>query len=294
MKSRPGITFLKELTPPSPSALLLRGEGAQHDVLYLWWIGQAGFLMRYNGTVICIDPYLSDSLAVKYEGKIFQHQRMMPPPLSPQEVNPCDYLFVTHGHSDHLDPLTAGAVAGNTGCTCIIPEVCRELARQRGVPLDKMRGVTSGDRFEIGPDISVQVLPAAHEDVAVDDKGHNLYVGYSFRFKDLVVYHSGDCVPFGGQVQALINAGVQVALLPINGRDEVRTRNGVIGNFTATEALALCEDAGTANLVMHHFGMFSFNDADLAETQSIIQQRQSAVHCVIPAVTHVYGCSCLT
>jgi hypothetical protein len=40
--------------------------------LTIYWIGQAGFILRHaDGPVIVMDPYLSDSLAEKYRGKIF-------------------------------------------------------------------------------------------------------------------------------------------------------------------------------------------------------------------------------
>ncbi len=47
------------------------------DGVALWWLGQAGFLLRYKNTTIIIDAYLSDALALKYKGQDYPHQRMI-------------------------------------------------------------------------------------------------------------------------------------------------------------------------------------------------------------------------
>jgi len=35
---------------------------------YLWWLGQSGFLLQWNGKRVLMDPYLSDSLTKKICG----------------------------------------------------------------------------------------------------------------------------------------------------------------------------------------------------------------------------------
>ncbi len=32
----------------------------------IWWLGQSGFLIQWNGVCLLFDPYLSDSLTKKY------------------------------------------------------------------------------------------------------------------------------------------------------------------------------------------------------------------------------------
>ena len=34
--------------------------------LHLWWLGQSGFLVQWQGRHLLFDPYLSDSLTAKY------------------------------------------------------------------------------------------------------------------------------------------------------------------------------------------------------------------------------------
>jgi L-ascorbate metabolism protein UlaG (beta-lactamase superfamily) len=44
--------------------------------LRLWWLGQSGFLVHYDGRFALFDPYLSDSLTRKYAATDKPHVRM--------------------------------------------------------------------------------------------------------------------------------------------------------------------------------------------------------------------------
>ena len=52
----------------------------------LFWLGQAGFWIDTGAHRILIDPYLSDSLAIKYAGKPNDHKRMMPAPIGVEDL----------------------------------------------------------------------------------------------------------------------------------------------------------------------------------------------------------------
>jgi L-ascorbate metabolism protein UlaG (beta-lactamase superfamily) len=71
------------------------------------------------------------------------------------------------------------------------------------------------------------------------------------------LYHAGDTIPYEAQaarVRAV--AGVDVALLPINGR---RPERRVTGNLWGDEAAALAHAIGARLAVPMHFEMFTFN-----------------------------------
>lgn len=70
----------------------------------LWFLGQAGFLLRSGGITVTIDPYLSDSVSAIAP----EFGRRYPAPLEPHELH-VDVFIVTHNHRDHLDPETLGA-----------------------------------------------------------------------------------------------------------------------------------------------------------------------------------------
>jgi hypothetical protein len=63
--------------------------------IVLHWLGQAGFIVRAAGCAIAIDPYLSNSLARKYRGHEFPHERMMPAPILPGDVRGVNAVLCT-------------------------------------------------------------------------------------------------------------------------------------------------------------------------------------------------------
>src|SRR6058998_3244925 len=75
---------------------------------YLWWLGQSGFLLQWNGKRVLMDPYLSDSLTKKYATTDKPHVRMSERVVAPERLNVIDVVTSSHNHTDHLDPETLG------------------------------------------------------------------------------------------------------------------------------------------------------------------------------------------
>ena len=50
------------------AALIAEMDAMRNDTsgYQLWWLGQSGYLIQYQGQRALIDPYLSDSLTKKY------------------------------------------------------------------------------------------------------------------------------------------------------------------------------------------------------------------------------------
>ncbi|MGD8442275.1 MAG: MBL fold metallo-hydrolase [Desulfobacterales bacterium] len=266
-----GTLFSEKITTPLVAAIKAPPGNMGH--VRLFWLGQAGFAIRYRDTLIIVDPYLSDYLAEKYQNAEFKHRRMMPPPILPKEAAVADWVIATHKHSDHLDPWTVSAmVAANPNLKIIVPESAAGHAMDMGVPQDKSYLIDAGQSVTIDRDIHIDALPSAHETLTTDADGKHLYLGYVMRFGALSVYHSGDCVPYRGLASTLAAQNIDLALLPINGRDGYRRERNIPGNFTVQEALNLCEQAAIPNMIGHHFGMFDFNTIDPKEAQDVIQQ----------------------
>jgi L-ascorbate metabolism protein UlaG (beta-lactamase superfamily) len=254
--------------------------GTQDVALY--WLGQAGFAIRYQDFLIFIDPYLSDFLAKKYTGKFFPHTRMMPPPVSPTGVRNLDLLLCTHGHSDHLDPETVPVLAqNNRECVVVVPKLAEDRWGKLEIPPQQVHGIDAGEQLSLENGISLEAIPAAHETLQTNERGEHLFLGYILKLGGLSLYHSGDCVPYPGLVENLAAHSVDLALLPVNGRDEYRQSHGVPGNFTLAEAVDLGKQAQIPYLLGHHFGMFEFNTIDAKqagrELQHIREHRQYAL-----------------
>jgi len=134
---------LKESITESMGKLPVEGN-IQRKVIFLWWLGQAGFAFQYSSILFLIDPYLSDSLAKKYKNKELPHRRMMAAPILPDEVSNLDFVLCSHKHSDHMDPETLPVLAeNNKNCRFILPEAHRKYALTLGLPEDRIIGMNA-------------------------------------------------------------------------------------------------------------------------------------------------------
>ncbi|WP_370325534.1 MBL fold metallo-hydrolase [Euzebya sp.] len=247
------------------------------------WLGQAGFALRSPGSApVLIDPYLSDSLAAKYAGARWPHIRLRPAPVTPEALPEVAAVLCTHAHTDHMDPGTlTPLLAAQPAVPVVVPRAVRDQAIERGVPPERVIGLGAADSATPADELRVDAVPAAHETLVVDEAGDHLHLGYVIQLAGVRLYHSGDCCPYPGQAELLADLDIDVALLPVNGRDAERLESGVPGNFHFEEAVDLCRDAGIPWLVPHHFGMFDFNTADPA-TFDLDAAGRSGVQVVLP------------
>lgn len=224
----------------------------------LCWLGQAGFLIELAGLRFVIDAYLSNSLAIKYAGTKFPHNRMMPAPIEPSALSNIDLVLCTHAHTDHMDPGTlAGLLAANPKAKVLVPRAESSRAIERGVSANRLLLIDAGETIEIGR-VKITAVPSAHEEIRCTKDGH-LFLGYVLKGPQVTLWHSGDTVPWKGQAEWLMPFRIDLALLPINGRDELRANNGIPGNLNLNEAVALTDSIGANAMIAHHFGLFEFN-----------------------------------
>ena len=267
------------------------GTGDARLSWQIYWLGQAGFALVHGGQRILIDPYLSDSLAEKYVGKEFPHVRMMPSPVDPRGLHGIDYVLCTHAHSDHMDPGTLPVLAdASPACRFVVPRAEQEQALKRGVPPDRMIPVHADDCIELGGGTRLAALPSAHEQLRRDANGNDFCLGYVLCDGNRGVYHSGDTLEYPGLADRLSTLRIDVALLPVNGRDEFRTSRGVLGNVNFEEAVDLCRRAGMAAMIPHHFGMFAENTIDERELEEKIAALDGDPVCVKPEVGQWIEC----
>ena len=244
----------------------LQGESFLSDIrnadnlkngLHLWWLGQSGFLIKWNNYHLLFDPYLSDSLSRKYAATDKPHTRMTEQVVQPESLDFIDVVTSSHNHTDHLDGETLSALMRqNPKIQLVVPSANRSFAAERlNVDPDKINAIDSGQSITIGP-IELNAVPAAHENLAKDQLGRHFYVGYVAKLGPWTLYHSGDTIPYDGMENILQKWEIDVALLPINGR---RPERRVAGNLWGKEAALLAKSIGARTVIPCHYEMFEFN-----------------------------------
>jgi L-ascorbate metabolism protein UlaG (beta-lactamase superfamily) len=261
----------------------------------LTWLGQAGFLVHVAAAepagpdrrevTVLLDPYLSDSLAAKYAGTELPHVRLVPPPVAVEDLPPVDLVLCSHRHTDHMDPETLRALARlQPDCHFVVPAALADHAVGLGLPARRLLAAEAGRPFEPVAGVRITPVLAAHEELELDEQGRSRNLGYVLTLGGLRIYHSGDCVPYVGQVATIAALDVRIALLPINGRDAYRLQRGVPGNFHPHEAVGLASAIGADVLVGHHFGLFDFNTVDETDLTAALRSLPPEIQWVRPRI----------
>jgi L-ascorbate metabolism protein UlaG (beta-lactamase superfamily) len=243
---------------------LAASEGDPKVLMY--WLGQAGFVFQAGGRRLLIDPYLSDTLADKYRGSATPHERMASPPIDLRGLGKVDLVLTTHHHTDHMDPGTLSPLAqAQPSMLFVVPRASRaEALKRTGASSNRLVLLDAGETFEPWPGLSVVALRAAHETLERDEEGNHRFLGYGLAFgqagrPDVTVIHSGDTIPFEGQLEEIRKVRPDLLLLPVNGRPAALTARGIPGNLTLDEAVTLTIDSGAPVMIAHHHGLFAFN-----------------------------------
>ncbi|MCY3992149.1 MAG: MBL fold metallo-hydrolase [Caldilineaceae bacterium] len=228
-------------------------------VLHIWWLGQSGFLLKWQNRFLLFDPYLSDSLTKKYAATDKPHIRMTERVVAPDRLNFVDVVTSSHNHTDHLDGETLSPLkAANPDLQFVIPEANRDFVAERlACNADWPMGLDDGDYRDVGA-FHFHGIAAAHEELERDEAGRCRFLGYVTSFGPWTVYHSGDTVHYNGMVERLTPFNVDVAILPINGSKPERK---VAGNLNGIEAATLACAINAKLAIPCHYEMFTFNTA---------------------------------
>lgn len=227
----------------------------------LWWLGQSGYLLQYNGKRMLIDPYLSDSLTKKYITTDKPHTRMSELVVRPELLKDISIVTSSHSHTDHLDAETLiPLLQNNPEIKFIIPEANRKFVAERvNCETNFPIGMNDGETIRLD-EFTFHGIPAKHNEIDRDEKGKCKYMGYVIEFDNYKIYHSGDTLLFDEMVDILKPFNVDVAILPINGNKPERK---VAGNLDCKEAATLGKAINAKIVIPCHYDMFTFNTADV-------------------------------
>ena len=214
----------------------------------VWWLGQSSLVLKAAEEIVYVDPYLAVS-----------QRRLTPPACAPGDVTNATLVLLTHDHGDHIDPTALpGIAAASPGARFVAPRPVADRVADLVGAANRVVPAVDGEALTIG---AVEIVPvrAKHEEFDHDPERGYPHLGYILRLGGVTIYNAGDTIPFEGLVETLAPHAIDLAFLPINGRDFFRTRQGTIGNFDYREAAELAVAAGIKTVVPVHYGMFAGN-----------------------------------
>ncbi len=218
-----------------------------------WSLGQVGTILKSDGRILWIDPYLSE-----HDGRCF------PPPLKPQEVTNADFVFITHEHLDHFDPNTLKSLAtASPHAKFVVPFCCREPLAKLGVAAARIVQAKTDEWAKLDG-LEFKPIPSAHYEMEMDAAGNARYLGYLIKLNGVTIYHAGDTIGYNGLVERLLKQPIDLAFLPINGRSWKREQMNIIGNLTAQEAADLAATAKVDTVIPTHWDLFAANTENFA------------------------------
>ncbi len=265
-------------TATSPTSAL-RALDLAPGTIALWWLGQAGFAVRAGGLVMLLDPFLAPMA-----------ERASPPAFDADDAVGVDVVTCSHEHYDHLDLASLPAIArASPKARFIVPRPLVDAVAAAGVPRQRIVGAQPDERIRLDG-VTLHPLPARHG-VGMADAytfGRELSGGL-YRFLGFVVddgvarvYHAGDTIAYDGQAERLRALNVDVALLPINGRDHYREAAGIVGNLDHREAARLAADAKVDVLVPMHYDAFASNRGYPSHLVDFVGREELPVAVLVP------------
>lgn len=235
----------------------------------VWWLGQSSLVLKTDALTIYVDPYLQVA-----------DRRLMPPAFAPDAVTNADLVLLTHDHLDHIDPNTLpGLAMASPNARFVAPRpVVERVAELVGANERVVPAVADTPLTEQG--IAIIPIPAKHEEFDEDPTLGYPYLGYVLRLPGVTIYNAGDTIPYAGLVERLQPLAIDLAFIPINGRDYFRTSIGILGNCDYREAVELALAIGVDTVVPVHYGMFAGNTVPPGYFATYLAQRapQIAAH----------------
>ncbi len=193
----------------------------------LWWLGGAGFVVRFASITFYVDPGFADV------------------PLAPADVVHADMVLATS--ADYVDASVAAVLNASKKAKLILPKSAADAAQALGIPYHRMTTTDSGLRIEYFKDNLYSRVYSEPSSMNWTPASGYPSLGYLIRFGRWTIYHAGNCAPYEGLADRLRPFNVSVALLPVGE-----------GNFSAAEAAALASDIGAGWLVPYGTPRASF------------------------------------
>jgi L-ascorbate metabolism protein UlaG (beta-lactamase superfamily) len=232
---------------------LFEAVAAYSGAAAFWWLGQHQFILKLGRDVILIDPYLDP-----------HPERRIPPLFQAEDAaGIVNIVCCTHQHEDHMDPKAISGLVRATDAIFVAPRAHSEFIGTMGVKGDRLVTLNDGESARLGA-VTIHGIKAQHEFFDRTADGLYPYLGYLIEGAGKLVYHAGDTLWWEGLQARLSERPLDVAMVPINGRDARRYAANCIGCMTYQEATDLVGGLEVRLIVPAHYDMFASNSVDVS------------------------------
>lgn len=230
-------------------------------------LGQTGLMISSDSTCILVDPYLSHSVQELDNPELV---RLVPIAYDPKTLRNVDWVLITHEHMDHCDPHTIPILAdASPQARFLAPEPVRRQLREWGIDGTRIQSA-SAEWLELGTNLKVRSVPAAHPRVLLGQDGQPKAVGFLFERCGKQVWVAGDTSVCEDLIQFLHDLSpIYAALLPVNEDNFFRRRRGIVGNMSVREAFGLAAELKIEIVVPVHWDLFAINSTSPEEILSV-------------------------
>lgn len=231
------------------------------EELAVWWLGQAGYILKTDQDIVVIDPYLSDSAA----GGVPGFSRAVDIPLQPSELR-ADIFVITHDHLDHLDPDTLLSIPDKAASWFVAPRQAAKKLKELGMPKDRILVVNAGEKVQVNSVSITGVFTVPTGKDVLDT------TGYLLEFSNgRSVYHTSD-TQFHPIVLEAAPRKVELMLVPINGKWK---------NTNPEEAVLFAKAVEPQRVSPNHYDMMPLNAENPAVFEWFCKHHQLNSTCLI-------------
>lgn len=237
---------------------------------HVWWLGQSGFLIKWNGQGVLIDPYLSDSVTRPTEGTDSPIRRVSEQVVDPLALEGVETVLCSSAQPDRLDPETLLPLrAANPNIKLVVPAGIKDQTRD-------LLGKASPNIVPVNAETFVKVdsfefhgIDAATPKIRRDVDSNSKDLGYVILFGPFSLYHSGQTIWHTNLVKTVRRWPINLSFMPINGDEKTADGRDSLNGF---EAAALARATSSSLVIPAHYDLFDQGNVSTDEFTSCCER----------------------